>query len=126
MTRPRTRVSATVLGSPEPGALATFYARLLGWEIVHEEPVWVMVKPPGGGTGLSFQHEPDHVPPVWPPKPGEQQMMAHLDIGVDDVESAVAFAVEIGAKLAEYQPQQEVRVLFDPDGHPFCLFPTEF
>jgi hypothetical protein len=23
--------------------------------------------------------------------------------------------------LAEYQPQEHVRVLFDPAGHPFCL-----
>jgi hypothetical protein len=24
--------------------------------------------------------------------------------------------------LADFQPQDDVRVLFDPDGHPFCLF----
>jgi len=24
--------------------------------------------------------------------------------------------------LAEFQPQDDVRVLFDPSGHPFCLF----
>jgi len=27
-----------------------------------------------------------------------------------------------GAVLAESQPQDDVRVLFDPSGHPFCLF----
>jgi hypothetical protein len=24
--------------------------------------------------------------------------------------------------LADVQPQDDVRVLFDPSGHPFCLF----
>ncbi|MGW0418084.1 VOC family protein [Streptomyces sp. NPDC003015] len=27
-----------------------------------------------------------------------------------------------GSRLAEYQPQGDVRVLFDPAGHPFCLW----
>jgi hypothetical protein len=35
---------------------------------------------------------------------------------------AVADAVEVGATLAAYQPQDDVRVLLDPAGHPFCLY----
>jgi hypothetical protein len=35
----------------------------------------------------------------------------------------VAWAVEAGAMLAGYQPQENVRVLLDPAGCPFCLFP---
>ncbi len=61
------RISATVLGAPDPQALGAFYARLLGSTVVKNEPVWVMVRPPSGGTGLTFQHEPVYVPPVWPP-----------------------------------------------------------
>ena len=34
----------------------------------------------------------------------------------------VAWAVEAGATLAEHQPQQGVRIMLDPAGHPFCLF----
>ena len=49
-------------------------------------------------------------------------MMAHLDIRVDDLDAAVAYAVESGATVAEFQPQGGVRVCLDPDGHPFCLF----
>ncbi|WP_410658739.1 VOC family protein [Amycolatopsis sp. lyj-112] len=126
MAQPRTRISATVLGSPEPRALAAFYARLLSWPVTYDEPGWVMLRPPGGGTGLSFQHEPAHVPPVWPPEAGAQQMMLHLDIAVDDLDTAVDWAVEGGATLAGHQPQEDVRVLLDPDGHPFCLFPADF
>jgi catechol 2,3-dioxygenase-like lactoylglutathione lyase family enzyme len=119
------RISATVLGAPDPQALAAFYARLLGWTVVDNQPFWAMVRPPAGGTGLSFQHEPDYVPPVWPPAPGEQQMMSHLDIAVEDLDAGMAWAQEAGAKLADFQPQEHVRVMLDPAGHPFCLFPGQ-
>jgi predicted amidohydrolase len=77
---------------------------------------------PGGGAALSFQTETGHVPPVWPAGPGDQQMMLHLDIEVDGLETAGAHAVAAGAVLAEYQPQDDVRVYLDPAGHPFCLW----
>jgi catechol 2,3-dioxygenase-like lactoylglutathione lyase family enzyme len=126
MRQPRMRISATVLGAPDPPALGAFYARLLGWNVVQNEPTWVMVEPPdGGGTGLSFQHEAEYVPPVWPPAPSQQQMMSHLDIAVDDLQAGVAHAIAAGATQAEFQPQEHVRVMLDPAGHPFCLFPGQ-
>jgi catechol 2,3-dioxygenase-like lactoylglutathione lyase family enzyme len=117
------QVAATVLGAPDPPALGAFYARLLGWTVVKTSPEWVMVRPPTGGTGLSFQLEEGYVAPVWPTAPGAQQMMLHLDIAVENLEEAVAWAVGAGATLADFQPQEHVRVLLDPAGHPFCLFP---
>ena len=122
MERPRTRLAATVLGAPDPGALASFYAHLLGWRVVEKEPDWVRIKPDDGGPGLSFQYEADFRRPVWPESPDGQQMMMHLDIAVDDLDTGVAWALSAGAVLAEYQPQDNVRVLFDPAGHPFDLF----
>jgi catechol 2,3-dioxygenase-like lactoylglutathione lyase family enzyme len=122
MARPRMRISATVLGAPDPRALGAFYARLLGWDVVENQETWVMLRPPAGGPGLSFQLEPDYVPPVWPAVRGEQQMMSHLDIAVDDLGAAVAWALDSGARPADYQPQEHVRVMLDPAGHPFCLF----
>lgn len=123
MAQPRMRISATVLGSPDPRALGAFYARLLGWTVAESQDTWVMIKPPFEGTGLSFQYEAGYIRPVWPTAPGEQQMMSHLDIAVDNLEAGVAWAIEAGATLADYQPQEHVRVMLDPDGHPFCLFP---
>ncbi|MFJ8083340.1 VOC family protein [Streptomyces sp. NPDC096205] len=74
-------------------------------------------------TVLALQAEPEYVRPVWPTRrPGEQQMMLHLDIEVDDLAAETARAVAEGAVLAEYQPQDDVRVLLDPAGHPFCLW----
>lgn len=116
------RISATVLGTPDPRGLAAFYRDLLEWEQVWDEPDWVMLKPPGGGHGLSFQLEVEHVPPQWPSSTGDQQMQVHLDIAVDDLAAGAARAVSLGAVVAGFQPQDDVRVLLDPAGHPFCLF----
>ncbi len=38
------------------------------------------------------------------------------------LEAGCAHARECGATLADYQPQEDVRVQLDPDGHPFCLY----
>ena len=49
-------------------------------------------------------------------------MQVHLDVAVSDLEAAGKLAEQAGATLAEYQPQEDVRVWIDPAGHPFCLF----
>jgi catechol 2,3-dioxygenase-like lactoylglutathione lyase family enzyme len=115
-------LTAAVLGTPDPPGLARFYQRLLGWPIGSEDPTWVTLRPAGGGAGLSFQLEEEHVRPVWPASAGDQQMQVHLDIEVDDLARAVAVATEAGATPAQFQPQDDVRVLLDPAGHPFCLW----
>jgi catechol 2,3-dioxygenase-like lactoylglutathione lyase family enzyme len=123
MTRtPRMTLSGVVLGSPDARALAAFYRRLLGWAVERDEPDWVMLSPPHGGPGLSFQTEAAYARPTWPAGPGDQQMMVHLDIEVDDLDAAGAHATAAGAVLADHQPQDHVRVYLDPAGHPFCLW----
>jgi catechol 2,3-dioxygenase-like lactoylglutathione lyase family enzyme len=119
---PRLSLTATVLDAPDARELAAFYQRLLGWTIGRDEPDWVTLRPPDGGAGLSFQTETAYLRPTWPAGPGDQQMMMHLDIEVDDLDAAGAHAVAAGATLAEYQPQKDVRVHLDPAGHPFCLW----
>lgn len=121
----RTRLASAVLGAPDPRALAAFYQRLLGYEVVADEPEWVKLRPAGGGTAVAFQREEGFVPPVWPPRPGEQQMTAHLDVAVEDLDAAVTWACGLGARVADHQPQDDVRVMLDPAGHPFCLFEGE-
>jgi catechol 2,3-dioxygenase-like lactoylglutathione lyase family enzyme len=119
---PEMKLTATVLDAPDPGALAAFYRRLLGWAIGREEPDWVTLRPAAGGPGLSFQTESAYVRPTWPAGPGDQQMQMHLDIEVDDLDAAGAHATAAGATLADHQPQERVRVYIDPAGHPFCLW----
>ena len=115
------RLTAAVLGTPDPPGLARFYQRLLGWPLRDDEPGWATLRPADGGTGLSFQLEADHVPPVWPPQPGTQQMQTHLDLEVDDLDAGEAAVVAVGARRHEVQPGETFRVFLDPAGHPFCL-----
>jgi catechol 2,3-dioxygenase-like lactoylglutathione lyase family enzyme len=121
----RLTVTGTNIDAPDANALADFYRRLLGWTTRTEEPGWVVIQPASdqarSGT-LSFQTESHYVRPVWPAGPGDQQMMMHLEIRVDDLEASVAHAVAQGATLAGFQPQEDVRVCLDPAGHPFCLY----
>jgi catechol 2,3-dioxygenase-like lactoylglutathione lyase family enzyme len=127
------RVTSVTVAAPDPRALAEFYSRLLGWEIAVTEPArpgfpaedgWAQMAPPPGQVGptLNFEYEQDYVPPVWPSEPGRQQLQTHLDIAVAEVGVAVAWAESVGARQAAHQPQEHVRVMLDPVGHPFCLF----
>ncbi len=115
-------LAATVLQSPAPLELARFYGALTGWTVHEDDPTWARVRPDGPGAGLSVQYEPEYVAPTWPTRPDAPGMQLHLDFQVHDLPAAVARAVELGASEASFQPQDDVRVLLDPDGHPFCLF----
>ena len=120
--RSKTTWWGVVLEAPDGLALARFYSRLLGWPVSVEQPGGAAIQVPGTASYLSFDDSPDYVPPVWPATEGQQRMMMHIDIAVDDLAEAVASALELGAKQAEFQPQDNVRVLYDPAGHPFCLY----
>lgn len=86
----------TAIEAPDPGALARFYSQLLDWPIGHEEPGTAIVAAPQGSIYLVFQHAGDYRAPVWPP-------------------------VDLGATPAAERPRENVRVMLDPAGHPFCL-----
>ncbi|WP_222106204.1 VOC family protein [Catellatospora sichuanensis] len=111
----------TAIEAPDPAALARFYAELLGWPVVHEEPGTAIVAPPQSSVYLVFQQAIDYRAPVWPPVDGAQRPMMHFDFQVGDLDTAVADALALGATLAATSPQENVRVLLDPAGHPFCL-----
>jgi hypothetical protein len=121
---PTIRLRTVVIDCPDAHSLSDFYGRLLGWSKTIGRPDWVLMRNPSGGTGLSFQSEPEYIPPVWPEEPGRPQKMLHLDFHVDELEKASAHALSCGAQLAPAQFLSGVRVFFDPAGHPFCLFVT--
>ena len=133
MARPRLQLTSVTIGTSQPRELAQFYAKLLDWKITAlEDPAegepanagWAQIKPPGGTSGptLNFEFERQFERPVWPAEPETQNATEHLDIWVEDLPAAVEWAVACGAAIDPFQPQEDVRVMRDPDGHPFCLF----
>jgi catechol 2,3-dioxygenase-like lactoylglutathione lyase family enzyme len=127
--RPSLRATSVTVMAPDPRLLADFYARLLGVEVSTIEPPGPDEPETGGFAQvrmphltLNFEYEQHWARPVWPARAGRQSATQHLDIWVDDLAASSAWAVSCGATLAETQPQDDVRVFFDPAGHPFCLF----
>jgi predicted enzyme related to lactoylglutathione lyase len=114
---PIARVISFVLDCPDPGAMASFYGRLLGWPS-KDDGDWAEVTSPDGQT-ISFQRVEDYSPPDWPGQERPQQ--SHLDVAVDDLDAAEAAVLELGAVKHTHQPGTAFRVFLDPAGHPFCL-----
>jgi hypothetical protein len=116
------RPPSIVLDCPDPVALARFYSAMLDWKVdtsnADESDGWIDVLSDYGQC-LSFQGVQDYNPPTWPSQAVPQQM--HLDVVVDDLDSAEAALLELGATKHDHQPGTTFRVLLDPAGHPFCL-----
>ena len=132
MNGPRLRAASVTVTAPDQRALARFYARLLGRPVTTEEGPgpgeppeagWAQLAAPEGSgeITLNFEYERHWRPPRWPSEPGPPFATQHLDIVVTDLEAATEHAISAGATAASFQPQEDVRVLFDPAGHPFCL-----
>lgn len=122
-------VTTVTLGARDVAGLANFYADLLGRERpseqrLQEDSTWVAIGDVDGGIALAIQHEPEQVRVSWPAHTTDQHMQVHLEIRVDHLDSAVAHALACGATLADSQPQNDVCVCLDPEGHPFCLWVT--
>lgn len=112
------RFPVTVLDCPDPLALAEFYGALLGWPIDTNKPDWCSIRADYGDS-LQFQRVDDFRPPQWPGQDVPQQM--HLDVDVDDLDTAEAAVLALGATKHPHQPGTTFRVFLDPAGHPFCL-----
>ncbi len=97
--------------------LARSHGAMPDWE-VQGSGDWTEVRAEYGAA-LCFQQVQDCTPPSWPSQSQPPQM--HLDVMVDDLDTAEAALLELGATRAEHQPGETFRVLLDPAGHPFCL-----
>ncbi len=111
------RYPSIVLDCPDPAVLARFYGELLDWKVEVSED-WADVRA-DHGQSLSFQQVADYRAPVWPSQEAPQQM--HLDVTVDDLDTAEAAVLALGATKHDHQPGTTFRVFLDPAGHPFCL-----
>ncbi len=111
------RYPSVVLDCPDPAALATFYGALLDWKVEIAED-WADIRADHGDS-IGFQQVHGYTAPNWPGQEVPQQM--HIDVTVDDLDTAEAAVLELGATKHEHQPGTTFRVFLDPAGHPFCL-----
>ena len=93
-----------VLDTDDPPRLAEFYTALLGWQIESTEDDWITIGN-GSAVKIAFQLALNHRPPTWPDNAIPQQF--HLDLRVEDLAAASAYAESIGAQPVE-----------GPDSHP--------
>ena len=113
------------LDCPDPVALASFYAELLGLKVEPlgdmkpEDVTWVRIQDEKGFPIIGFARVENFVAPTWPEGPVPQQ--SHLEFSVTDLNVAEDQAIAIGATKHEFQSGDNYRVFLDPVGHPFCL-----
>ena len=121
---PLAKLGAVVLDCPDPLALATFYAALVGgtpeWES-DDSDSWVELKG-HGGTLLAFQRVSGHVPPRWPDAAHPQQFHLDLEVPQAELDAVEKEVLALGATVLDAQDRERsFRVYADPAGHPFCL-----
>jgi hypothetical protein len=112
------RYPSIVIDCPDPGVLATFYGTMLDWKVDIVSDDWADIRADYGQC-ISFQRVDDSTAPSWPTQQLPQQM--HLDVIVDDLDTAESEVRALGATTHPDQPGTTFRVLLDPAGHPFCL-----
>ena len=73
------RLHHVIFDCPDPHALATFYAELLGKPITYTSADFVVVATNQQTSGLAFQLAPDHQPPQWgdPARPQQIRSCCH-------------------------------------------------
>ncbi|MFE9499707.1 VOC family protein [Streptomyces collinus] len=116
---PEFRYAAVTFDCADTAEMARFYGELLGMSALFTSDDFTLIGK-DGATPLGFNRLPDYRPPTWPDPAQEKQ--AHIELGVDDLDTAEKHLSELGAIKPEFQPQPERwRVFLDPAGHPFCV-----
>ncbi|MCA1693749.1 MAG: hypothetical protein LC749_02930 [Actinobacteria bacterium] len=75
---PVTTLTTINIGAPDPHALARFYQRLLRWDVVADEPDWVLLRPPSGGVVLPLARRVAPLRPATRPGGRARDPLAHL------------------------------------------------
>jgi len=103
--------------SKNPDETARFYAALFDWRVDAQNPLGYRRVETGSEEGIQGG--------IWPAPP-QSANFVQLFVAVDDVESAVRKAEELGARLlippAVLPEGDELAVLQDPQAMPFAVW----
>ncbi len=116
-TKAPATLAMTTIDCADPTAEAQFWAAALGWTVSYADENYGMVT--DGERRLGFGRVEGWTAPAWPDPSGIKQF--HLDLAVEDLATAQAAMLELGATTASPQPGEGWIVMKDPAGHPFCL-----
>ncbi len=104
-----------VVDCSNPEALARFWQALIGGDVDVESSDWVALDGDEDGFYIGFQRVPEK-------KSGKNRV--HLDVGVDDLATAVDEAEQLGARkiggVVDYG-NGPLQVMADPGGNEFCF-----
>jgi predicted enzyme related to lactoylglutathione lyase len=114
---PQTTLMGVMLDCPDAKALSRFYAELLGKPLTYEADGVAMIGA-DGAQPVMFQQVEQYTAPRWLDPAHPQQI--HLDVTVQDVNTAEQAALAIGATRV-HGAGPNWRVYADPAGKPFCL-----
>ncbi len=105
---------AVTLDCEDVERVAAFWSELLGLPLRESLPGWRRLGPVPGGPSLTFQ-------PVG--ARSSTGSAAHIDFTTAAGATAVARVLELGGELLDEHRYHAgvVRVVADPEGHPFCL-----
>jgi hypothetical protein len=111
------RVDEVVIDCGNPCLLATFWARVLGYEVFEcDEDIASIEDPTDIGPGICFQR-------VAEAKSAKNRVHLDLRVASGDLDATVAHLISLGASKVEVG--QGVHswwvVLADPEGNEFCL-----
>src|SRR5829696_6021021 len=96
------RFPSLVIDCPDPVALATFYGALLDWPVQTLDDGDMVQTRADYGDSIGFQKVDGYTSPNWPTQDMPQQM--HLDVMVDDLDTAEAAVIGLGATKHQHQP----------------------
>jgi len=105
----------------DPRRVASFWSRLLGWEMV-DDPEDGYALLPNDDTGFRLRFLPSEEP-----KRGQNQMHFDLTSNEHDQQETVARSLELGAEHIDVGqlPEEGHVVLADPEGNEFCVLRTQ-
>lgn len=103
-----------IVHSQDPAALGQWWAKALGWVVVHSSDDEFEIRPaPDCRPGLEF---------VRLAESKKAKSRLHLDFRPDDQEAEVARLLAHGARHVDIgQGEQSWVVLADPEGNEFCI-----